>query len=267
MANPKRARNLFAWVLDRPRGAQPLGAEDDLLLLGHDRHRLAIRPQDTDFFTFGEVFLRDAYGLNDLQTPLGDVVDLGGNIGLFAIRAARRARRVVCVEPAEDNLRIARRNLALAGVEDKVVLRQYAVTPRPQARVRLYLSLGNHGGHSVSAEHAAQWGEGGWEDVPAITLAELFEREQIGRCGLLKCDIEGSEFALVETALEEILARIARIVMEVHLTAAQWQQGQLEALRSRLRECGFSVVHEPLHDERGRRRLVMLSATNLRESA
>ncbi len=268
MDNPRQARSLLAWVLDRANGPHPLGAEDDLMLLGFGAHRLALRPQDTDFFTFSEIFLRDTYGLNLLPSSLGDVVDLGGNIGLFAVRVAERARRVISVEPVEDNLRIARRNLALAGVVDKIALQHYAISHLPQVQVRIYRSSGNHGGHSVSAEHAAQWGLDGFEDVPAITLAELFDREKIVRCGLLKCDIEGAEFALVETAPDGILARIDRIAMEVHLTTSLWQRSQLEALQSKLRRSGFSVSHEPLQDERGRpRQVVMLSATNIRESA
>ena len=268
VANPRQARNLFSWVLERANDRQPLEAEDDLLLLRHGAHRLALRPQDTDYFTFSEIFLRDTYGLNALPSSLGDVVDLGGNIGLFAVHIAQRARRVISVEPVEDNLRIARRNLALAGVADKIALRHYALSHRPQAQLRIYRSSGNHGGHSVSAEHSAQWGLNGFEDVPAITLADLFDREKIVRCGLLKCDIEGAEFGLVETAPEGILARIDRIAMEVHLTTSQWQPSQLGALQSKLRRSGFSVTHEPLQDERGRpRQAIMLSATKLRESA
>ena len=53
--------------------------------------------------------------------------------------------------------------------------------------------------------------------------------------------------------------------MEVHLTAADWRERQFEAVCSKLRDFGFSVVHEPLHDNRNRLRpVIMLSATNSR---
>ena len=158
-----------------------------------------------------------------MRPPLGDVVDLGGNIGLFAVRVAPLAARVISVEPVEANLRLARRNVSLAALDGQIALRRYAVSPQPRDCIRLFLSQGNHGGHSIAEEHAAQWGTAGYEDVPAITLAELFEREQIAHCSLLKCDIEGAEFAIVDAAPEELLARIDRILMEVHLTADAWR--------------------------------------------
>jgi FkbM family methyltransferase len=173
------------------------------------------------------------------------------------------AKRVISVEPVEANLRVARHNVSLAALKHKVALRRFAVAPRPRDHIRLFFSQGNYGGHSISAEHAAQWGAAGYEDVPAIALGELFDREQIGRCSLLKCDIEGSEFAIVDAAPPELLARIDRIIMEVHLTAAEWRERQFEAVRRKLLDCGFSVVHEPIHDRRGRlKRVIMLSATN-----
>ena len=55
--------------------------------------------------------------------------------------------------------------------------------------------------------------------------------------------------------------------MEVHLTAADWRERQFEAVRSKLLDCGFSVVHEPVHDERRRLKpVIMLFATNPRAS-
>ena len=261
----KRARGLFAWILHESPDPFPIDAEGDCVVFRHGAHRVALRPLDTDFFTFAEVFLRDSYDLNSMQLPFADVVDLGANIGLFAVRVAPWVRRVISVEPIEANLRLAQRNVSLAALEHKVALRRYAVTPQPRDRIRLFLSQGNHGGHSISAEHAAQWGTAGYEDVPAITLAELFDREQIGRCALLKCDIEGAEFAIIDAAPEELLTRIDRIIMEVHLTAALWRERQFETIRSKLLDCGFAVVHEPIHDGRGRLKpVIMLSATNTR---
>jgi FkbM family methyltransferase len=152
--------------------------------------------------------------------------------------------------------------VSLAALDAKITLRRYAVSPQPRDHVRLFLSQGNHGGHSISAEHAAQWGTAGYEDVPAITLAELFDREQITRCSLLKCDIEGAEFDIIDAASEELLARIDRIIMEVHLTVDRWREHQLEAVCAKLRDCGFSVVHESVHDGGERLRpVLMLSAT------
>jgi FkbM family methyltransferase len=52
-------------------------------------------------------------------------------------------------------------------------------------------------------------------EVPACSLAELLERFAIQDCNLI-CDIEGSEYDLVQHELDVITLRVSRIIMEVH---------------------------------------------------
>jgi FkbM family methyltransferase len=261
----KRCRTLFTWLLSKASGPPPVSTEDGLLVFHYRDSTIAIRPTDTDFFSFEEVFLRDAYRLNDARAALDDVIDIGANIGLFTIRVAPFAKRVIAVEPVADNLAVARRNIVNANVQEKVTLVQRAMSDKTGAAVRLFLSSVNYGGHSICRQHASQWGPVAHKDVAAISLADLFDREGIGRCSLLKCDIEGAEFDVFRSASPDLLSRIDRIAMEVHMTVPAWGRNEFRTLCRKLETCGFLLEYDPMRDcHGGARRVLTLFAANSR---
>jgi FkbM family methyltransferase len=258
----RQCRGMFNWLLEGPTDPLPITVEKGLVAFNYQHLRIALRPSSEDFYVLKEIFLDDVYGINTLKGPLGTVVDLGGNVGLFALRVAPIAARVICVEPVAANLQIASQNVRRSGAHHKVTLCKCAVTGESGKTARIFLSAGNTGGHSVRREHAARWEAAGYEDVPSVSLAELFEREGVQRCSLLKCDVEGSEFEIFRSAPPEILARIDRIAMEVHLTGADWNLEKLGALREGLEAAGFRVTHEAVRDRRRRLKpAVMLFAS------
>ena len=257
----RNARRLLRWLLDEVENPWPITADENLIFFTHGHRTIAIRPIDTDFYTFQEVILRDGYGISQLTEPLGTVVDIGTNIGLFSLCVAPLAERLICVEPVDENLQIARRNIELANMSDKAAFHNCAIADKPGS-LRLFLSDHNHGGHSVSANHTAQWGSTKEVAVPAITLEQLFDRENIERCSLLKCDVEGAEFEIFAAAPVELLARVDRILMEVHLTGSDWNEEVFQNLADKLREAGHKVQHEPLHDAKGNLRKTILLSTS-----
>jgi len=233
--------------------------------LRHEGYTVFIPPTDESFYTFNEVLLEDNYRLGKIRRPLGTVVDLGANIGLFAAKVVSMAERVICVEPVASNLAIAQRNAQHSDFPERVSFHNRAIAGQTGETIKIFLSDGNRGGHSIREDHADRWGCQGSEDAMTISLADLFDTEQIERCALLKCDIEGSEFEVFEAAPLELLARIDSIVMEVHLTSNEWNLDSLAGLRAKLKQAGFRVECEVEHDGEGRPSAVAtLFATNLR---
>ena len=216
--NMRQARQMFNWLLTESCNPLPVNEEGGLVHITHDDHRIALRPISTDFYTFKEVFVRDVYELDNITGPLDTVIDIGSNIGLFSLRVAPLAKKLVCVEPVSRNRIVAQHNFRLSGNSEKFSLHDLAVTRKSGENVRIFLSEKNEGGHSISQEHASQWGKTGYEDVRTISLADLFEIEKVDRCSLLKCDVEGAEFEIFENAPLELLSKIDNLLMEVHLT-------------------------------------------------
>ena len=90
--------------------------------------------------------------------------------------------------------------------------------------------------------HEAQGGAG-VEQVQTISLADLFAEHGVERCDLLKCDVEGAEFEIVLATPHEVLQRIARLAMEVHLTP-DTPADRFPALKAHLEASGFALVEE-----------------------
>ncbi|HEX9668518.1 MAG TPA: FkbM family methyltransferase [Thermoanaerobaculia bacterium] len=168
-----------------------------------------------DVFADGEYDEAICAALDDAPAdrPLA-VLDLGANVGYFALRLADLAQRrgidfrITCLEPSRALVRELERRLlpqaALAG------------------RVRLVPGLaGRRGGAGRlfesphHFEHSALPRDGGRQvAAPYVDLAAL--TADWPRVDLLKCDIEGAELELLETYAGDLLPRVRRAVVELH---------------------------------------------------
>ncbi|MFF7838553.1 FkbM family methyltransferase [Streptomyces ossamyceticus] len=128
--------------------------------------------------------------LDELCPPgCGTAVDVGGWYGPWTHRLARRAARVVTVEPVP---RLAR--LLVAGAPGNVRVVQAAASDRP-GTARLWLPPGDDGGRGVSSLvrrdiHARAL------DVPCVTLDGL----GLSEVGFVKIDVDGNELAVLRGA-------------------------------------------------------------------
>lgn len=179
--------------------------------------------------TLNGIFGRDEYRLNGFADgSLDTVVDVGANIGLFSIRVAPLARRVVAFEPLPDHFRILKSNLSPF----------QHIVPVPKALagrsgpLDLWVSP-NPGGHSILRDVAR-----GPDSVrvEATTFRDLFADHSIERCDLLKLDCEGAEYESLAAMPDELWPRIARIHLEFHSGPSGWSGEKLAEL---LREKGY----------------------------
>jgi FkbM family methyltransferase len=265
VADVRECRPMFDWLLEQSADPLPVALENGLVIFHHAGKAFALPPNGMVFTIFKEIFADDVYGLNAVDGRLDTVVDLGGNIGLFAVRVAPLAQRVISVEPVEANLAMARQNIARAGGSSKITLHKGVVAATSGGSARIFLSRDNVGAHSIRQEHAAQWGAGGYEDVPRISLADLFNQHAVLHCSLLKCDVEGAEFEIFENAPDQLLARVDRIALEVHFTTGDWNPQRFHDLCRRFVAAGFHLEHEPLEGlQTARNNCFVLLATRQR---
>jgi FkbM family methyltransferase len=170
------------------------------------------------------------YDAPGFQVESGErVVDVGANVGAFAMLAASRGGLVEAYEPHPETFRFLERNTTHWGV----TCRQAAVVASDAGTVPLWVHPAADTRHStLEGGFVDGWERGERVDVPAVSLADT-----IGDgCDLLKLDCEGAEFELLLETPEDALRRVRRLVAEYHAPA-----GDPEALRERLRRLGFDV--------------------------
>jgi FkbM family methyltransferase len=153
--------------------------------------------------------------------PSDVVVDLGAQVGVFTVLAAKMARRVVAVEAQLGFIDELRENLRVNGCLEKVAAVHGLIggsrgVLSDEARL-------------VSASH--YWGV----RPPSIAMNELIREHGLTAIHFLKMDIEGSEFDVLLRD-NEWLSIVERIAMEVHC-----DHGPVDDLMDTLRARGYRV--------------------------
>jgi len=158
----------------------------------------------------------------EFEIKHGDVVvDLGSNLGLFALLAAKLdAAQVLAVEAQGAMVPLIRSLLEKNGCADRVAIEWCLVGERTGA-----LS------DRAAAERASHW----QVQPPTRSMSELLAAHGIKRIDFLKMDIEGSEFDLFQRDCGW-LRMVHRIAMEVHPDF-----GDPAAISSVLSQAGFAV--------------------------
>jgi len=225
-----------AWKLARSRRRHKSGQTIEALL--HDGHRLVLRGGTQDPSVFHEIYVRDVYRIASYERGEGDIIDLGGNVGLFSTRVAQLAKRVFVYEPIPSNFRQLELNTKsfsnITAVQEAVGARRGMLTLFASAAER---GTGRFSAHPDSGTHDTSKSF----NVPCITLAELFERHEIEQCDLLKIDVEGAEYEILGAARQSVYDKIKAIVGEYHAS----DSGTLDSLKSNLVAAGFQLEFEP----------------------
>jgi len=206
-------------------------------VIDQDGLRFRIRRLSADADVVRLVIGRQEYLQHGVTLSRSDiVVDIGGNIGAFAIFAARRAAHVVSVEPDRDNLRLFYENLHLNRVLNVSVCE--GAVSGCSGQVSFFKSRDGGTFHTTVADRLP---DAESLPVPAISLADLWSKYQIQRCDLLKIDCEGAEFEIIRNASLDVLRTIRQVAMEYHTTRAEVRRELID----RFARAGLDVLfHE-----------------------
>jgi FkbM family methyltransferase len=168
-----------------------------------------------------EIWVRDVYLKDDfLSVPKNAVVvDLGANQGVFSalMLAQNESVRVIAVEPSLTLLESLKKCVSANGWSARI-------TP-----IRGFI------GTFTETQKAALRQGSDYSDAPTIAEVELISRVEQAKIDLLKCDIEGSEFFLLEPE-SRLLAMTDRLAIELH----QWG-GDIQAFLGHLKLIGFEI--------------------------
>jgi FkbM family methyltransferase len=176
----------------------------------------------------GRLLFDDCYGLAGIRHPVATALDIGANVGFFALAARRHFPKAVihCYEPNRD-------------LEPSLVAHccpigaKYFLTAVGAEESRIDLQPRGGTMHSVTKE------------APNGQIQQVAFRDAVSRLGavdLLKLDCEGAEWEIFSDPAP--WSRVRSVTMEYHLWAKPGSTtGHIE---ERLRSLGFGyVVIEP----------------------
>jgi FkbM family methyltransferase len=167
----------------------------------------------------------------------GDVVlDVGGNVGVFARRAeSRGASRVISIEPLSPTYKCLELN---AG--EKTEAYNFALgnsNSFPKFEIPFdYKALG--GGSYIEEVHAGREIAFSQRNL-CLETNLLFESGLFEKIDFMKVDIEGGEYNLFENIKDEHLSKMRCVALELHPVSDKIDQFQ-ESLGKRMDSLGFN---------------------------
>ncbi len=169
-----------------------------------------VSPTETEAI-FG-AFVKIEYGDIDVE---GDVIDIGANIGAFALYAASRpkTKRVFAFEPMADTFQRLVGNAAVSVAGERISCIHSAVGSH-RGFVRMILGPSSMQHRTSEVRETAPESE---HVVQAVSLASIFDDYDIKDCALLKIDCEGAEYEVLENLPPGYFKRIYAIRLEIHV--------------------------------------------------
>lgn len=145
--------------------------------------------------------------------PGSTIVDVGANIGGYAVGFATAAERVLAIEPEPSNFQQLVAHIQMNGLTNVVPLRVAVSDRRGTAVLHLTADSGRHSLESVS------WGVATGEtiNVETVPLDDIIEHERLDHIDWLKIDVERHELPVLRGASKS-LDITRNLVLEFELT-------------------------------------------------
>ena len=156
--------------------------------LTHEGVKFYARTGTSDEKTFKEVLVKNTYEKKYFKIEEGEHwIDLGGNVGAFALNAIRKGATVEVYEPDPFNCKMIERNLVGNGYEADVF--QKAVVANDVKEMTMYV------GNNMQVWRNSlyrNWGNQSFK-VPCVHFSEVIKKDSC-----VKMDIEGAEMDILE---------------------------------------------------------------------
>ncbi len=151
--------------------------------------------------------------LDRILRPGMTFIDVGANMGLYALFAARKVQQqglVLALEPSSREFQRLKRNVE-ANLLANVRLLQLGVF-NCRSEAELLIAADPQSGHNTLGAFAYDTPLEATERVSLDRLHDIIEREGLTRVDVVKMDIEGAELCALEGAAE-VLARFHPVVL------------------------------------------------------
>ncbi len=168
------------------------------------------------------IFRKECY--NFLPVKDKDVIDIGANIGDSSIYfACKKAKRVIALEPYPKNYEMAKRNISINNLSDKINLMLAGCSAKYG-----YVTVDDNIFNDITPVRSTEDGT----NIQLLALKDIAETQGI-ESAVLKMDCEGCEYDIILSCTEDILKKFSHIQIEYH--------HGYKNLRDKLEKCGFKV--------------------------
>lgn len=190
-------------------------------------------PTEADQSVFDEIFRDNEYrDIEDLIVKAKNpILDLGAHKGFFSIYASilnENNAQIYAFEAAEENFLEAKKNFKENHIKN-VKIKNLAVWTEDTDK-EFYFSEDSHN-HSF-------YGEGEGKKIRCTCLESIFKKNRLETVDLIKMDLEGAEFAIIEDVKTDLLKKVKTIFIEYHLDV---NRDGLNILKKKLQSSGFKV--------------------------
>jgi FkbM family methyltransferase len=217
---PRLIDRFTPWCKIRYRWQQLFARSSPFLATLCNGQKIRIRPDGTDWSVAIEVFAQEVYRLPKMLEGISvqKIVDIGGNVGYTSLYLSQQfpKSQILAFEPHPANIIAFREHMSWNRVGDRVELLPFA------AGIREDTVTLNDCGSGSSMHIVRDSGFGRSFEVRMIDwIAHLGDKS----IDLLKIDIEGGEYELIEDARFELI-RPKILVMEWHTVPGRTDCGR-----------------------------------------
>jgi FkbM family methyltransferase len=146
----------------------------------------------------------------------GIIVDAGAHIGAFSLFAAAKSHaHIYAIEPVPSNFEILQKNIALNHLENRITACEIALGGHA-GKEKIFLNSINSAGHGFVPPKGLAKVMTDTIEVQVKKLEGFLEEQHIAEVTFMKCDIEGSEYAMLFNASPECFSKIKTMIIEMH---------------------------------------------------
>lgn len=189
-------------------------------------------PFDCLFVNYNEMFVDkkyESFNLDNLDTAL----DIGANNGLFSLYLLNKGcKQIYAFEPNQNSL-VNLRNLSEKNQKIKTIEKAVYTSDKD---LEFYIDSTNSTIGSIHNNIGANTNK---IVVPATSLKTFIKDHEIRNLSLVKMDIEGAEYEVIDKLEDEIFGMIDKFLIEFHDNE---NNGKVEKLISKLKDKGFDIT-------------------------
>lgn len=209
------------------RGWYPFICSDGVLIV----------PADSNFM-IQDIYKLNVYEFNKIEKN-DVVIDVGAHVGIFTLKAARRARLVIAVEPYPPNFKLLLVNIKMNRLENVIPVNVALGSYNGEAEFRVAIRSGHHTISNNRKNYLQKTNliSNKKLKVKLRTVDSLIEETGIKKVSFIKIDAEGVELDVLKGANNTLLnnTRMKVAIATYHLP------GETEKINDFLKSKGFKI--------------------------